>query len=196
ALEHGRSGAQPIEDNVPHIAAQPIVGDTERIEHELRGDLLPESAQLFKPCFGCVARDERTVDGADRNSCDPIGMQVCLGKRLIHASLKGAECTAPLQNQGNAVERRPRQPSVALEKRVDESRLMSRDDVVDRSATSTGELSRLAVSGATRAGALVGVMRKRSSFLQTCGAATFQSLNPRSKCLSMRAASRPICRQT
>src|SRR5262245_55122130 len=47
------------------------------------------------------------------------------------------------------------------------SRLMSRGDVVDRSATSTGELSRFAVSGATRAGALVGVMRKVSSCLQT-----------------------------
>ena len=98
-----------------HIAAQPVVGDPKGIEQELGGDLLPKGAQLFEPCLGWVARDQRRVDGADRNSGHPVRMQVCLGEGLIHASLKGPECAPSLQHQSDAVEGWPWQISVALQ---------------------------------------------------------------------------------
>jgi hypothetical protein len=47
-------------------------------------------------------------------------MQIRLGESLIHAGLEGAERAAPLQDQGDAVERRPRQFAVAFQERLDE----------------------------------------------------------------------------
>ena len=46
------------------------------------------------------------VDRADRNAGYPVGMQVCLSKCLIDASLVGAEGAATLQHEGNSFERR------------------------------------------------------------------------------------------
>jgi len=105
---------------VTHIAAQPVMGNAEGVEQELGRDLLPKGAQLFEPRLGRVAGDQGRIDRANRNSGDPIGMQVRLGQALIHAGLEGAERAAPLQYQGDAVERRPRQVAVALQERLDE----------------------------------------------------------------------------
>jgi len=96
------------------------MGDAEGVEQHLGRDLLPKGAQFFEPCLGGVAGDQGGVDRADRNSGDPIGMQVRLGQPLIHAGLEGAERAAPLQDQGDAVERRPIQFAVALQERLDE----------------------------------------------------------------------------
>src|SRR5215831_13865298 len=57
-----RSGVHAIEDDVTHIAAQPVMGDAEGIEQELGRDLLPKGAQLFEPRLGCVAGDQGGVD--------------------------------------------------------------------------------------------------------------------------------------
>jgi hypothetical protein len=97
-----------------------VVGNAERIEKKLGRDLLPKSAQLFEPRLGCIAGDQRRIDRADRNSGNPIGMQVRLGQPLIHAGLKGTERSAPLQHQGDAVEGRALQFTVALQQRLDE----------------------------------------------------------------------------
>src|SRR5262249_6515898 len=94
--------------------------NAEGVEQELGRDLLPKGAQLFEPRLGCVAGDQGRIDRANRNSGDPIGMQVRLGQPLIDAGLEGAERAAPLQYQSDAVERRPRQVSVALQQRLDE----------------------------------------------------------------------------
>jgi len=96
------------------------MGDAEGVEQELGRDLLPKSAQLSEPRLGRVAGDQGRIDRANRNSGDPIGMQVRLGQSLIHAGLEGAERAAPLQYQCDAVERRPRQVAVALQERLDE----------------------------------------------------------------------------
>jgi len=80
-----------VEEDVTGIAAQPVMGDAEGIEQQLGRDLLPEGAQLFEPCLRGVAGDQGRIDRANRNSGDPIGMQVCLGEPLIHAGLEGAE---------------------------------------------------------------------------------------------------------
>ena len=78
-FEQGRSGAELVEEDVTGIAAQPVMGDAEGVEQKLGRDLLPEGAQLFEPRLGCVAGDQGRVDRANRNSGDPIEMQVCLG---------------------------------------------------------------------------------------------------------------------
>src|SRR5262249_17944045 len=79
-----------------------------------------KGAQLFEPRLGGVAGDQGGVDRADRDSGDPIGMQVRLDQALIHAGLEGTERAAPLQDQGDAVERRPLQFAMALQERLDE----------------------------------------------------------------------------
>src|ERR1700758_4928618 len=96
------------------------MGDGEGIEQKLGRDLLPEGAQLFEPRLGCVAGDQGRMDRANRNSGDPIGMQICLDESLIYAGLEGAERAAPLQYQGDAVERRPLEVAVAFQERLDE----------------------------------------------------------------------------
>ena len=51
---------------------------------------------------------------ADRNAGDPIGMQVGLRQRLIDAGLIGAERASALEDQRNALERRPLRAHVGL----------------------------------------------------------------------------------
>src|SRR5215468_3027594 len=94
--------------------------DAEGVEKKLSRDLLPKGAQLFEPRLGCVAGDQGRIDRANRNSGDPIGMQICLDESLIHAGLEGAERAAALQYQGDAVERRPLDLAVAFQERLDE----------------------------------------------------------------------------
>jgi hypothetical protein len=76
--------------------------------------------QLLETIFGRVAGNQGRVDRADGNAGDPIRMQVGLGQRLIHACLEGAERSAALQQQGDALERRPLQPDMTLPQRLHE----------------------------------------------------------------------------
>ena len=56
--------------------------------------------------LGALPGDQRRVDRADRDSGDPIRMEVRFGEGLVNASLIGAECAAALQQQRDAFERR------------------------------------------------------------------------------------------
>src|SRR5262249_1325172 len=60
-------------------------------------DRLPKLAQRVDPLFRRIAGEDRRVDGADRDSGNPIGMQVGLGQRLINTSLVGAKRAAALK---------------------------------------------------------------------------------------------------
>jgi len=62
---------------------------------------LPKFPKSLDALFGRVTRDERGIDGANRNSGDLIRVEIGLGESLI-----GAESTTPLQEQRNALERR------------------------------------------------------------------------------------------
>ncbi len=64
-------------------------------------------AQLPNTLFRRIAGDDGRVHRADRDAGDPIRMQVRLRKRLIDAGLIGAEGASALEDQRNALERRP-----------------------------------------------------------------------------------------
>ena len=59
-------------------------------------------------CGRFVSGDDRGVDCADGNACDPIGLYVGLREGLIDARLIGAERAAALQHERHAVEGKPR----------------------------------------------------------------------------------------
>lgn len=103
-----------------HVATQPVVRQAERVEDALRGDLVPERVQLLEPLLGGVAGNQGRVDRADGNAGDPIRMQIGLDQPLIHARLEGPERSAALQQQSDALERRPLQPDMALSERLHE----------------------------------------------------------------------------
>ena len=54
--------------------------------------------------MGRVAGDDGTIDGADRDAGDPVGMDVGFRQRLVDASLVCPQRTAALQKQGDALE--------------------------------------------------------------------------------------------
>ena len=56
-------------------------------------------------CFGASPGDDRRIDGADRDSGNPIGMQIGLGQRLINTRLIGAERAAALKQQRDLFKR-------------------------------------------------------------------------------------------
>src|SRR5580704_2326139 len=72
------------------------------------GDALPERTQLVDAYLRRIAGDQRAIDGADRNAGDPIGMKIRLCQCLIDTGLIGAECTTPLEQERDALERRTR----------------------------------------------------------------------------------------
>ena len=47
---------------------------------------MPKFAQRIHPLLRRIAGDDCRVDGADRDSGNPIGMQIDLGQRLINSS--------------------------------------------------------------------------------------------------------------
>ncbi len=61
--------------------------------------MLPEFFQPRDALFRFVAGDDRGVDGADRNSGDPIGLEIMVAQRLIGAGLVGTKRAAALQDQ-------------------------------------------------------------------------------------------------
>src|SRR5260221_7930364 len=76
-------------------------------KREWRRDLPPEFTQLFDPRLRRIAGDKGGVDGADRDSRRPVGMQIRFCQRFVDAGLVSTEGTAALQQQRNAIERRP-----------------------------------------------------------------------------------------
>jgi hypothetical protein len=59
-------------------------------------DGLPKLAQRINATLRRIAGYNRRIDGANRDSGNPIGMQIRLGQRLINARLIGAERAATL----------------------------------------------------------------------------------------------------
>ena len=90
--------SSPLELNAS-TAASPI-------EQRVGVICLPKRAQLADPLGRRVPGDDCSVDGADRNAGDPIGMQVSFGERFVNAGLIGAERAAALQQQSDALKRR------------------------------------------------------------------------------------------
>ena len=74
------------------------------VEQRVRGDLAPEGPQLRNPFGGFIPRYDGRVDGADRDACDPVWMDIGLGESLVDSGLIGSERAATLQHQGNAFE--------------------------------------------------------------------------------------------
>ena len=68
-------------------------------------DGLPKLAQRINATLRRIAGYNRRIDGANRDSGNPIGMQIRLGQRLINARLIGAERAATLQQQRDLFER-------------------------------------------------------------------------------------------
>src|SRR5215470_5972206 len=65
------------------------------VEQRIRGDLLPEGAQLCYPLGRSISGNDRGVDRANGNPGDPV--EVGFGERFVDAGLIGAERAAPLQ---------------------------------------------------------------------------------------------------
>src|SRR6516165_3636601 len=59
-------------------------------------DRVPKFAQRMHPLLRRIAGDDCRVDGADRDSGNPIGMQIGLGERFINARLISPERAAAL----------------------------------------------------------------------------------------------------
>jgi hypothetical protein len=57
AFNQGRSGTQPVQDNMTHVAAQPSLRQAEDVGNPGSGHLIPESMQLIEARLGCVAGD-------------------------------------------------------------------------------------------------------------------------------------------
>ena len=81
------------------------VGDAEDAKRR-SADRLPELAQPLDPLFRRVAGDERRINGADRDSGDPVRQDVRSGKRLVHPTLIGAERSPALEKQSDRLEGR------------------------------------------------------------------------------------------
>jgi hypothetical protein len=75
------------------------------VEQRVGRDLLPEYAQLGDPLGRLVFRDDRRVDGADRDAADSVGIDAGLRESFVDAGLIGPERTATLQHQCDAFER-------------------------------------------------------------------------------------------
>src|SRR3984893_12491473 len=71
-----------------------------------RADDLPEFSQPRDALFRRVARNQRRIDRANRNTGDPIGMKIGLSQSLVDPALIGAKRTAALQDECNTFERR------------------------------------------------------------------------------------------
>ena len=69
-----------------------------------RADQFPEFAQAFDPLLARIARDDRAVDGADRNAGHPRGLDARFQQLFVHAGLVRTERAAALQHEGDAVE--------------------------------------------------------------------------------------------
>jgi hypothetical protein len=72
-----------------------VLDTTEKGYAEWRsGDRAPEFAQRIDATLRRIAGDDRRIDGANRDSGNPIGMQISFGQGLVNACLIGAERAA------------------------------------------------------------------------------------------------------
>ena len=74
--------------------------------HEGLRDALPEFPQFLDAYARGIARNDGGIESADRYAGNPVGIEACLIKRLIDASLISSERAAALQDERNAFERR------------------------------------------------------------------------------------------
>src|SRR5262249_10438572 len=65
----------------------PEIGNAKRRSR----DRAPKLAQRVDATLRRIAGNDRGIDGADRDSGNPIGMQISLGQRLVNTRLIGAE---------------------------------------------------------------------------------------------------------
>ena len=62
-------------------------------------DAVPEFAHTLQPHGNVVAGNDRTVDGADRGTDDPVRLDPCFVQRLVDAALISAERAAALKDK-------------------------------------------------------------------------------------------------
>ena len=65
----------------------------------------PELAQSVDTRLRRVTGDDGGIDRSDRDAGNPVGMNIGFGQGLVDPRLIGAKRAAPLQKQGDAVER-------------------------------------------------------------------------------------------
>ena len=106
AGNEGAGRAKLVEESARQVTfRRERVQGRERVEQRVCGDLLPERAQFRNALGRLVSRDDGCIDGADRDARDPIGIDLGLGKCLVHSGLIGPKRTAALQHKRDAFER-------------------------------------------------------------------------------------------
>ena len=76
-----------------------------RVPWQSGRDPIPEFAQPLEPSLDRIARNQRTVDGADRHARHPIRRESLLRHPLVNARLVRAQRTAALQHQHRVIVR-------------------------------------------------------------------------------------------
>src|SRR5581483_9535891 len=104
----GRGCAHSVEEIACVVTARDIKqGIAGPVPGPRRGHLRPKLTQSINARLRRVARDDRAVDRSDRNAGHPIRMNAGFRKGLIDAALVCTQGTATLQEQRDAVKRRP-----------------------------------------------------------------------------------------
>src|SRR5689334_25334233 len=75
---------------------------------------LPELAQGIEAACRRIARNKRRIDGANRSTDDPVGLEAGFVQRLIDACLKGAECPSPLEDENHLLQIRGKSVGLGL----------------------------------------------------------------------------------
>src|SRR5580704_17496564 len=76
-------------------------------------DAFPECTQLVDAFRRRIVRDQRPIDGADRDAGVPVGLKIGLGQRLIDLGLIRTERPTTLEEERDALEREtPPRPRV------------------------------------------------------------------------------------
>src|SRR6516164_7050103 len=83
-LVENRAGAIPLAERLPGNRCR---------RH------LPEFLEPVDTLFRTIAGNDRGVDGADRDSCDPFRLKTVMAKRLKGTRLIGTKRTAALENE-------------------------------------------------------------------------------------------------
>jgi hypothetical protein len=99
--KHRRKARIHLIEKIAGVIAIHQIGER-RVQRHLR----PKFAKPVNTGIGGIARDNCSVNRSNRNSGNPIGMDVGFGQGLVDASLVGPQSTAALQEQRYAIERR------------------------------------------------------------------------------------------
>jgi hypothetical protein len=101
-------GAHLIEEVARVVAPRQITeGIIQPIPRGARSHMRPKFPQPIDAGIGRVAGDDGGVDRTDRDTGNPVRMDVGFRERLVDTALICPESTAALQQQGNALERQP-----------------------------------------------------------------------------------------